>query len=274
MPKKNMTPAERKAWGEKMKAAKAAKAQEKTLASENIQNPYPPQPVEVSQSAPEQLNSETELDQLRRHVQELEQLIRGGQLGQAVPAQPQAQVTPQGGIVGTVTKFSVKLSDYPDPRDRLFDEQKLKLKGFNRNWWDLDWTVTPVKYDTRDGIHVIEPKFQLRLIRILEDEETGEPSAKRYTLWKGTFFEDPEAAMQVAFDAGIDVPANMEKAFLDEMRYLRMRDWLLEAFYPPKPSQSKTNKVEAVIGNRLVEVYEINSTNSETIPFKNLRSKI
>lgn len=263
MPKKEKTPAERKAWGEKMKAARKAK---KLASTPPVAEPT----VEVSPSAPETIQGESDIDVLKRQVQELKDALFFQQRQQVPPAQQGASVSSRG-ITGTHTKYSTNPKDYPDPRDRLFDEAKLKLKGFNRDWWDLEWIVSRVNYDTKDGIHMAEPKFQIRLIRIIEDPETGEPSNKRYTLWKGTFFEDPEAAIQVAAQYGIEVGEEIEKLFLDEMRYLRMRDWLLEAFFPPKPSQSKMNKTETVIGNRLVEVYEINSQNSETIPFQDLK---
>lgn len=278
MPKKNMTPAEKKAWGEKMRLAREAKAQERaseqkldTVLSAEAAGDLNPEPLEVSPSAPETNVGEDTVTQLLKRIEELE---KRQFFQQPVPPQQQnAQVT-SGGIVGTVTKYSVNPKDYPDPRDQLFEEPRLKLKGFNRDWWDLEWTVGRVNYETKDRINTSEPKFQLKLIRIIEDPETGEPSAKRYPLWKGTWFEDPQAAIQVALDYGIEVSEEMHKTFLDEMRYLRIRDWLLEAFYPPKPNQQKMNKTETVIGNRLVEVYEVNSTKSEDIPFQDLKKKL
>lgn len=299
MPKKNMSPAERKAWGEKMKAAREAKAKQSAqtqAAPENSEPARPsaeeeserkldtvlsaeaagdlnPEPIETSPSAPEvNTQGDPSITDLLRRIEELERERQFFQ--QPVPPVAQGAQVTSGGIVGTVTKYSVNPKDYPDPRDKLFEEPRLRLKGFNRDWWDLEWTVGRVNYETKDRINTVEPKFQLKLIRIIEDPETGEPSNKRYTLWKGTFFEDPQAAIQVALDHGYEVSEQMEKAFLDEMRYLRMRDWLLEAFYPPKPSQAKVNKTETVIGNRLVEVYEINSQESATIPFQNLTKKL
>ncbi len=275
-----MTDAEKKAWGEKMKALREAKKAEKvaekkldTVLSAEGAGDLNPEPVVSPSAQVEEVQGETELEQLKRHVQELEQLIRSQAQNQVVPpALPGAQVTSRG-IVGTVTKFSVNPSDYPDPRDRLFHEQRLILQGFNRDWWDLDWTVTAVNYDGKDNIHYSEPKFQLKLIRILPDPDTQEPSSKRYVLWKGSFFEDPAAALQVANQYGLPVNPENEKLFLDEMRYLRIRDWLMEAFYPPKPAQNKVNKKEMVINDRVVEVFEINSAQSETIPFGQITKK-
>lgn len=276
MPRRKWTPEEKKAFGEKMKALREAKkAGQKQTAG--VLNPEPAvnptsQNVEVSQSAPEiNTDSEPTVSDLMKRIQELEQRQF---FPQPAPQQAQnAQVTSMG-LVGTTIKYSVNPKDYPDPRDRLFDEPKLKLKGFNRDWWDLEWNVSRANYETKDRINMSEPKFQVKLIRIIEDPETGEPSSKRYTLWKGTFFEDPNAAISIALQYGIEVGEDMQKSFLDEMRYLRIRDWLLEAFYPPKPSQDKMNKTETVIGNRLVEVYEANSVESTSIPFHNLKSKL
>jgi hypothetical protein len=190
---------------------------------------------------------------------------------QAPPVQQTAQVTSQG-IVGTTVKYNDPKS-YPDPRDRLFQEPRLTIQGFNRDWWDLEWAVSAFRWQGKDNLWFSEPKFDLQLIRIVPDEE-GMPSKRRYVLHKVTLFEDPDAAMQVANQYGLEVPEHLEQAFLDEMRYLRIRDWVLESFYPPKPTQQKMNKVETVIGNKLVEVYEINSAESTEVPFQNLDKKL
>ncbi len=274
MPRKEKTPAEKKAWGEKMRLAKEAKAQERLAKADDTILGDAHTVPEATPSVPEMTTpSEPSVADLMKRILELEQR-QFFQASQSAPGLQQqgAQVSARG-LVGTVTKYSVNPKDYPDPRDQLFEEPKLRLKGFNRDWWDLEFTITPVNYDTKDGIHMSEPKFQIRLIRIVEDPDTGEPSNKRYVLWKGSFFEDEGAAIAVAAQHGIQIPPELEASFLNEMRYLRMRDWLMEAFYPPKPTQDKANKVETVIANRLVEVYEINSVNSETIPFEKLSKK-
>lgn len=264
MPRAAKGSPEAKAWAEKMKAKRDAKlrATEENGESQNTE------PVETS---PEPTyDNGADVEALRQHVMELEQFIRTRLA--APPVQTGPQVT-SGGIRGTLTKYSVNPKDYPNPTDRLFGERPLTIQGFNRDWWDIEWEVSRVNYETKEGVHITEPKFQVKIIRIVPDEE-GMPSAKRYVLHKATFFEDPDAAMQIAHDLGVDVPEEIEKAFLDEMRYLRIRDWVKESFYPPKPTQAKMNKQETVIGNRLVEVYEINSHNSETIPFEQLNKKL
>ena len=104
------------------------------------------------------------------------------------------------------------------------------------------------------------------------DEETYEPTNMRYMLYQMIFHEDPQAAIATANEHGLKIDEKNEKQFLDEMRYLRMRDWLfgLEPFYPQK-AQTKKNKRQEVIGNRLVEVYEVSGENPQSIPFSELK---
>lgn len=259
-----------------MKALREAKAKERVKSTENsdLGATATANDAEVSASAPEDIQGESELDQLKRHVQELSSVIAN--LQKQAPQGAQGPQVTSRGIVGTFVKYSLNPKDYPTREvifEKLLQEPKLTIQGFTRDWWDIEWEISQVNYDTKDGIHTSEPKFQVRLIRIVPDEE-GMPSAKRYVLHKLSFFEDPVAAMQVAAQYGLAVSDELEKTFLDEMRYLRIRDWVLESFYPPKPTQAKMNKTETVIGNRLVEVYEINSTETESIPFNQMTKKL
>lgn len=257
MARKPMTAEEKKAWGAKMKAARAAKQQAQTV-TENIES-----------NPPKEIADQNDVSALLKRIEELEQRQF---FGQPQPNNQPNQSTP---VVTrqVVTKFSFKPQDYPDPRDRFFEEAKLKLKGFTKDWWDLDWRIERVNYE-EDGQKYAAPRFELDLVRIMEDETTGEPSNQRYTVCRGMFFEDPDSFVAIANQHGLEVPEDLFKPFMDEMRYLTMRDWLLEAFYPPKPNQNKINKKELVIGNRLVEVFEINSEQSETMPFGQLKTKL
>jgi len=174
--------------------------------------------------------------------------------------------------VKSVTKASTSVKDYPDPRERLYNEEKLNLKDFNKNWWFLDWRVAKVNYD-KDSVHYVEPRFELELWKWLEQDDGTPSTTKRYKICVGNFFEDHDSFVQIASEKGIEIPEHLEQAFFDEMRYLTIRDWLIDCFYPPKPAQAKTNKTETVIGNRLVEVVEINSADTENA-FKHLTSRV
>lgn len=186
-----------------------------------------------------------DVEKLWAYIKELEQ--------KAFFPQAQQPVAP----VRAITKYSVAAGDYPDPRQRLFAEQRLILKNFVPQWWALEWKVDKVFYD-KDGVKYTEPRFTLELWHIMENE-AGEPSDKRYKVCSGMFFEDPDSFMTVAEEKGLEVPPSLQKEFMDEMRYMIIRDWLFECFYPPKPTTQQTNRTETVIGNRLVEVVEINS---------------
>lgn len=235
MPKKDMTPEERKAFGEKMKAAREAKrtASEARLTSSTK--------TEVK----DEVIDQNDISALLRRIQELEKK-------QFFPSAPEQEAPRTTKTV--VTKFSFNPSDYPDPRDQLFEEPRLKLKGFNKDWWDLGWQVQKVNYE-EDGLKYAAPRFLLEVFRVMEDEDTGEPSAKKYLRKRGNFFEDPDSFLSIAEQHGVSIPETFEKQFMDSMRYLSMRDWLLELFYPPK-STTQDKKTEVVIDNRLVDVYE------------------
>jgi hypothetical protein len=251
MPKKDMSPEERKAWGEKMKAAREAKKAETVTAP-------PAEPPET----PEENVDQNDLRALLKRIEELESQKF---FPKDTPTTPTSKTV--------VTKFSFNPKDYPDPRERLFTEPKLTLKGFNKDWWDLGWEVQKVNYE-EDGVKLAAPRFLLEIYRIMEDEETGEPSAKRYVAKKGNFFEDPDSFLVIAEQHGHVIPESFTGEFMNEMRYLAMRDWLVDFFYPPNNTEKKSNKTETVIGNRLVEVFEISSEESSAIPFAQLKNKL
>jgi hypothetical protein len=227
MPYKKGSP-EAKAWGEKMKAARAKK--------DNV----------------EETIDQNDVSALLKRIEELEQKQFFNQ-----PSVPTTKTV--------VTKFSFNPQDYPDPRDKLFEEPRLKLKGFNKDWWDLGWEIQKVTYE-EDGIKLAAPRFLLELYRVIEDEVTGEPSNKKYLRKRANFFEDADAFLAIAEQHGITIPETFHKTFMDEMRYMSLRDWLVDFFYPSRVLNDKHEKVETVIDNRLVPVYEINSDVNNPAP--------
>lgn len=224
--------------------------------------PRGPQPGQV----PDMQN--VDVGELLQRIQELE----------AAQWRNQAHQTPQSGVyvghggnlVGTHEKYLVDPQGYPNPSERLSRELRLQRFAFKENY-ELEWQVGVSSYQTKDGVNTREPKFTIDLNRIMYDEDSGERTNRRYTVCRAIFHEDPQAALVVAQENGVDVKAYEEKVFLDEMRYLRVRDWLMEAFYPRPPQVSKRKK-EMVIGNRVVEVFEINSESNEKVPFNELNA--
>jgi hypothetical protein len=229
MPKKKWTPEERKAFAEKMKAARAKKT------------------PEIKQSEKEAAVSNETVEALLKRIEELEK----GSFFQRTPE-----------AVKAITKFSINQSDYPDPRTRLADEPRLAQHAFKQNF-ALEWAVGRAQYQ-KDGINYTEPKFEIELWRWLTDGATGELTNKKYRIQKAVFFEDPDAAVQCAQDKGLPVDASNEQAFLNEMRYLRIRDWLFEVFWPA-PMKSNDSNREEIVGNRLVPVVEVSSYQEQDV---------
>lgn len=252
MPRAKKGSPEAKAWAEKMRIAR----QNKNSKEDIIQN--------------------DDIDVLKKQIEELRGMLQHGQL--PVPQAPVMSSTKQ-----VITKYSFDPKVYPDPREKLAQEDKLARFAFKENY-DLRWEVQKVDYE-EDGQKVRAPRFVLELLGKVIDDDTNEvkktydPATKewreqRYVIKRGMFFEDPDSFIAVANMIGLDVPEYLEKTFLDEMRYIVVRDWLFENFFPPKSSQDKMSKKEVVIGNRLVELFEINSPTPENMPFDQLNSKL
>lgn len=245
MPRKKMTEAEKKAWGAKMKAARAKK---RVLPKESVE----------THAAYSRFESE-DVAELKRQIDELKK---------AMGQQLQTPVLTSRGLLGTQEKYPIDPKYYPDPRDKLSSEPRLEREAFKHRY-ELKYEVTVSSYETVDGRRIKEPKFNLDLIGIVVDDD-GEDTGKRYIARKAVFHEDPDAALIMAREQGVVVDESREKEFLDEMRYLRMRDWLFDIFWP-KPPKPQEGFREEVIGNRLVTVYSVNSEESQTMPFDKLK---
>lgn len=239
MPKKDMTPEERKAWGEKMKAARAAKKEAEPTPSTSIPQQTP--------------------DDLLRQIKELAQEVAELRSQRAEKGSPTLSNT--GSLVGRFEKYILDPARYPDPTERLAHETRLQRFAFNDNY-ELKYFIKTTNYTSIDGVHTSEPRFELELYGIMFDDD-GEPTNKRYVIKKMIMHEDPEEAMWVARqnELGHLIDEMGEADFLNEMRYLRARDWLLNVFYPSKEIvDDKRNRSELVIDNKLVEVFELAST--------------
>lgn len=263
---KQWTPEERKIASDRAKAWHAA---QKAKAAEATAQPAPAaQPVvEQAQPAPKADTIETsdDIKQLLARIQELEAAQwRTSQ-------QPAAQVSGNR-LVGTTERYRTDKSLYPDPTARLAQEPRLQRFAFQQNY-ELQFSISSVEYTTIDNLRMREPKFSLELVRVIYDEVTGEATNGRYVVCRLVFFEDPDTALTVARDNNIAVDEADELAFLNEMRYLRMRDWLLECFYPA-PVKPTNNKREMVIDGKVVEYFEVNSETSAKIPFSQLDGKL
>ena len=212
---KQWTPEERKAFGEKMKAAKAAKQ------NKNINDEVADQANEISQKPDAPANMD--LNDFLRQINEL----KDNPLVQALLTNNQ----PQGGVsvgekkTGVFEKYVNDPAAYPDPRERLFEffNSSPKYRRFGlSDRYELRWEIgAMVPYERKDGILETQPRFVVGLDAIIFDPETYEPTNGRYVVKELMFFEDPQTAVTIAREQGLPVDDN-EKLFLDEMRFIRI----------------------------------------------------
>lgn len=261
------------------KAVKMAEASEDKLGEELEASTLVMPDIEPGDE-PETTISTAEYLELIKQIEEIKSSGFSALLQQLQNAQgPQPGNTVgmvNGKLVGSLEKFSLSPSDYPDPRTRLRKEPRLVRFAFSENY-DLMWSVTVTEYTNIEQVRVKEPKFTLELGSKLYEED-GEPKLDPqtgeqlgYIVSRLIMHEDPEAAMVIAQEQGLDVDETNEKAFLDEMRYFRMRDWLIECFYPAPIKQQKGKK-EMVVGGKVVETYTITSHDRpDNIPFEKLK---
>lgn len=285
MPRKKMTDEEKKAFGEKMKLAREKKKlfQEPAVKVETQDLPVVPfgeAPVDVQ---------ETKLDMLQR---QLDEVMETNALLKAAFLNNQGNQNSQGTdnvsigrgnkVIGEVDKYLVDPNEYPDPTKRLADEPRLAALAFKFNY-DLDYEFKISNYETKTGLNMREPDFLITLYRIVLDEQgnplevidpkTNKPAIKRYIARRLSFKEDPQAALVIARENNLDVDKSDERAFLNEMRYLRVRDWLFDYFWPV-PSQSASRVQEEVIGGSIVQVSLKNSVEPSSPDFDQINKKI
>lgn len=253
--KKDATPEERAAFGAKMKAAREAKK----ATQEQVQEP-------------ETTVQNEDYNTLKAQVEELKQLIAQQAKQTQSASTLDAPTITATGLIGTFKKYNTDPNYYPDFTERLAKEPRLARFAFGENW-ELEFSVKDSSYTTLDNRRVVEPQFTVQLIGIMFDED-GNKTDGRYVRRQMIFFEDPDAALAVARENGLNVQDFEEKAFLDEMRYLRVRNWLLEAFYPPSITNKKQNKKQMVVGNQVVEYYEISSEDPSAMPFSQLGNSL
>ena len=258
MPKKEWTPEERKAFGDKMRASR----------EERKQKEYETKEVGLDEEI--HVAPEPGTDEILRQLKELQEsnaLLKAALLNNQGQT---ANIGSQGGVIGVVEKYLVDPANYPDPRERLSQEPRLQPMAFNLNY-ELTYDVAVSQYENK-GINYKEPKFMVDLKRVVLDDQ-GRPSGKTYMAKRMVFHEDPQAALVIARDNGIEVDKSNEKHFLDEMRYLRVRDWLFDIFWA-KPANMNEKISEEVIGGRLVQVFTKNSEDSSKIDYDKISSRM
>lgn len=260
MPKKGqkLTEEQKEVLRERMAKARAAR---KAKAQLTKQEKTPTPPHERQEPA----STELDVSQLTKMVLELQEQLKSSQAlaeafrqGQA-SAQPQSQ---QSRISRTL--FSEDLSVYESPVPRLLKEPRLQRIAFEHNY-DVDYTVVMTKsIEKKDGTLERQPQFNVELQGVVFDDN-GEPTNKRFIARKMVFFEDPDTAINIAERNGLSMdnfPSEID--FLNQMRYLRVRDWVFDFFWPPVNQGAKSDIKDEVIGGQVVRTFQKSTGVDET----------
>lgn len=266
MPKKEWTPEERKAFGDKMRAAREKREAEKLQIAPLLEEK---EEVEQPKEAQADIIKESSLESVLARALEAIANMNSGQASEA-----QAQLNSVGKMTGSRIKYALDKELYPSPTERLMKTPQLKRFAFEENY-RLEYEVTSSEYTTIDNIRTKEPKFTLDLICKVWDDDgkvKGEYLQKRVIM-----HEDPDTALLVARQNDIDIEGyEKELDFLNEMRFLQMRDWLLEQFFP-KGITNKREKQDMVIDGKLVQYWAINKEEDSSgakIPFDQLNKSL
>jgi hypothetical protein len=254
--KKEWTDEERQAFADKMKAARE-------------KSKLPQEAIEEAENVVD-IQTDESTEDLKRQIAEMQKNMAQMQAMMMQPQMP--QMNRSGDLIGEWEKYLVDPANYPDPTPRLAKETKLAPLAFELNY-ELEYKVGVTSYQTKTGKNVKEPKFEVQLNRIVLDNQ-GNKTPKRYIARKMVFHEDPDAALAIAKENGLEVDKSDERTFLNEMRYYRVRDWLFGIFYP-KPTDEQLNPIkEEVIAGQVVQVFTKSSENPSEIEFNKLDSKL
>lgn len=238
-------------------------------------------PHELPENKEEQIAPEQGLDEMRKQMQEIMEtnaLLKAALLGK----QPSGPSINNGQVVGEVEKYVVDPANYEDPTERLKKEPRLAPLAFEYNYL-LEYMMMVSNYETKSGVNMREPRFHITLYRRVLDTQgnqvkitnptTGKLEDKYYIARKMVFHEDPQAALVIARENGIEVDQENQQLFLNEMRYLRIRDWLFDIFWP-RPADDRGMVNEEVIGGQVVQVYTRSSEDQAEIEFGKLSNKV
>lgn len=275
MAKREYTEEEKKAWAEKMKAAREAKklAQEAQLqdapSTESETVSATSGTASVSAESADTDEGVTDVvkpedndrtAKLEAQVELLTQMLMAqqGNQGQANQNAPQTTKTP----------YSLDLSIYDSPVDKLMEwarqDARMRRQGFADNYEMKFVREIPARFPLADGSYMQVPKFTLGLLEYAYDDEgrpviqknaRGEDVQIKYLRKRLVMFEDPDNALLVAHRKGLKLDDTTSQQFLNDMRYLQAQEWLLEVFYPPKPTSNSGMREEA-IGGQMVTIVE------------------
>jgi hypothetical protein len=196
--------------------------------------------------------------ELMQKMMEMMEANKGNKIDKSAAVDEMAQlqgvrVTAQGGVQGQVFKYPVDKGFYADPTERLYDEPKLRRFALRDNYF-FSWDVEGETYE-KNGITYTEPRFTVAIYRHVFDED-GNETNKLALVTRNYLAEDEYMATIIANKLGFADKFESKEAMMDEVRYVRIRDWLLEVFTPINIKGKPKRATTMVIDGKAVEVFD------------------
>lgn len=154
-----------------------------------------------------------------------------------------------GGVQGLVYKYPVEKSFYPDPTERLYNDERLKRFAMRENFY-FKWDVEGETYE-KYGITYTEPRFVVELYRYMFDEDGN--STGQMFLVNRQFQHEDELVARIAADR-LGYTFDTHEELLNEMRFWRIHQWLMGVFSPQKIDTYQKRTTTMVIDGKQVEV--------------------
>lgn len=264
MAQKPRTPAQLandKKLAEQAKARAAARKQEATTAPE-----LPGADVAAPEEKPSQLPNMSDqlkdelLLKLLREVEELKTQQAPSYNPQAA-LETKAQMMNGGvtlgknGLQGVVMRYEIEPSYYPDPTERLYDEPTLRRFGLRDNYF-FDWKVEGVEWE-KANITYAEPRFTCRIFRRMFEEDGVTPNGQ-FALVNRMILHEDEVITRIAADKlGLREQVGDDfRLLMDEARFYRIRQWLLDLFSIPKVETHSRQPRQMVVDGKVVEMFD------------------
>jgi chemotaxis protein histidine kinase CheA len=246
MARKPLSPEQKARNAENLKKAREAKkAKTQAETPEQEQPQAQAQTVEVPTDVLNKLLSEVEeLKANRKDSDPLEALkaaaaMQGVSLG-------------KNGIQGIQYKYSVEKGFYPDPTEQLYQEPRLTRFNLRENYI-FKWDVEGVIYES-NNVTYGEPRFVLELFQRMYDNQ-GNDTGKMFFIKRAYIHEDELSARLAADKLGLTDKFDTFEDMMNSMRYLVMRNWLLEIFYP-KQITTRNTVINKVIDGKPVQIHD------------------
>lgn len=231
-----------------------------------VESPTPPPVAPITEGATpvkKTIEVDAELIQtLMAKVEELEKTKNPAMSPEAAliyTAQVQGFNTNLGanGVQGRIFRYPVEKSYYTDPTERLYEEERLRRFGLRENFF-FDWDVEGVEYE-KYNVTYAEPRFTIRLFRRVFAEDGITETGQMALVNRQIMHEDEVVARAAADKLGMADKFESFQDMMSEMRYYRIRQWLLDLFTPPTVRSYATQSRPMVIDGKVVEMFDTES---------------